>query len=226
MTEHGIAPIDLLVSNLYPFEATVKSGGSINDCIENIDIGGPAMVRAAAKNFAHVGVVVDPRDYDEVLADPTMPGAQWFTGATVNFAEHLLNQGEPGDVALVVADESGQSTSWTRERLRDEAGALAATLKAAGVGRGDVVVGYLPHIAETIVAFAATASLGAIWSGVGQDYVADAAIDRSTGTGASAASSFSISFCIRSPESVFICSLASAHARKPASSISPTPYHA
>ncbi|HNP55549.1 MAG TPA: acetoacetate--CoA ligase [Gordonia sp. (in: high G+C Gram-positive bacteria)] len=117
-------------------------------------------------------------DYDEVLADPTMPGAQWFTGATVNFAEHLLNQGEPGDVALVVADESGQSTSWTRERLRDEAGALAATLKAAGVGRGDVVVGYLPHIAETIVAFAATASLGAIWSGVGQDYVADAAIDR------------------------------------------------
>lgn len=117
-------------------------------------------------------------DYDEVLPDATMPGAQWFTGATVNFAEHLLNQGEPDDIAVVVADESGQSTMWTRQRLRDEAGALAATLAAAGVGRGDVVVGYLPHIAETIVAFAATASLGAIWSGVGQDYVADAAIDR------------------------------------------------
>jgi phosphoribosylaminoimidazolecarboxamide formyltransferase/IMP cyclohydrolase len=70
MAEHGIAPIDLLIVNLYPFEQTVaKPGVSDADAIENIDIGGPAMLRATAKNHAHVGVVVDPADYASVLAE-------------------------------------------------------------------------------------------------------------------------------------------------------------
>ncbi len=64
---HGIAPIDLLVVNLYPFEATVAKGAPFDDCVENIDIGGPAMLRAAAKNHAGVTVVVDPADYGRVL---------------------------------------------------------------------------------------------------------------------------------------------------------------
>jgi phosphoribosylaminoimidazolecarboxamide formyltransferase / IMP cyclohydrolase len=64
---HGIAPIDLLVVNLYPFEATVAKGAAFETCIENIDIGGPAMIRAAAKNHAAVTVVVDPEDYGRVL---------------------------------------------------------------------------------------------------------------------------------------------------------------
>src|SRR5262245_48216517 len=64
---HGIAPIDLLVVNLYPFEATVSGGAPFADCIENIDIGGPAMIRAAAKNHAGVTVVVEPSDYARVL---------------------------------------------------------------------------------------------------------------------------------------------------------------
>ena len=66
--KHGIAPIDLLVVNLYPFEATVANGAPYQDCVENIDIGGPAMIRAAAKNHAAVTVVVDPADYQRVLA--------------------------------------------------------------------------------------------------------------------------------------------------------------
>jgi phosphoribosylaminoimidazolecarboxamide formyltransferase / IMP cyclohydrolase len=64
---HGIAPIDLLVVNLYPFEATVAAGRPYGDCVENIDIGGPAMIRAAAKNHVAVTVVVDPSDYPRVL---------------------------------------------------------------------------------------------------------------------------------------------------------------
>jgi phosphoribosylaminoimidazolecarboxamide formyltransferase/IMP cyclohydrolase len=64
---HGIAPIDLLVVNLYPFEATVAQGAPLDDCIENIDIGGPAMIRAGAKNHAAVTVIVDPDDYGRVL---------------------------------------------------------------------------------------------------------------------------------------------------------------
>ena len=67
MTDHAIAPIDLLVVNLYPFEATAAKGASYDDCIENIDIGGPAMIRAAAKNHNDVAVVVDAADYVRVL---------------------------------------------------------------------------------------------------------------------------------------------------------------
>jgi phosphoribosylaminoimidazolecarboxamide formyltransferase/IMP cyclohydrolase len=69
MKSHGIAPIDLLVVNLYPFEATVDKGAGFEECIENIDIGGPAMIRAAAKNHDDVAVVVEPEDYQAVLDD-------------------------------------------------------------------------------------------------------------------------------------------------------------
>ncbi|HSK30399.1 MAG TPA: bifunctional phosphoribosylaminoimidazolecarboxamide formyltransferase/IMP cyclohydrolase, partial [Candidatus Limnocylindria bacterium] len=69
MKEHGIAPIDLVVVNLYPFEATVARGAPFEEVVENIDIGGPSMVRAAAKNHRHVGIVVDPEDYDAILAE-------------------------------------------------------------------------------------------------------------------------------------------------------------
>jgi len=69
MREHGIDPIDLVVVNLYPFRETVARGASFEDVIENIDIGGPAMVRSAAKNHERVTIVVDPADYDRVLTE-------------------------------------------------------------------------------------------------------------------------------------------------------------
>ncbi len=67
--EHGILPIDLLVVNLYPFEATVAKNAAYDDCVENIDVGGPAMIRGAAKNHESVTVIVEPADYDRVLAE-------------------------------------------------------------------------------------------------------------------------------------------------------------
>ncbi len=70
MAEHGIAPIDLLVLNLYPFESvTVKPGCTLAEAVENIDIGGPAMLRSAAKNFARVAVATDPSQYAGLLAE-------------------------------------------------------------------------------------------------------------------------------------------------------------
>ncbi|SKA06675.1 phosphoribosylaminoimidazolecarboxamide formyltransferase / IMP cyclohydrolase [Enhydrobacter aerosaccus] len=69
MSDHRIAPIDLVVVNLYPFEATVARGADFPTCVENIDIGGPALIRASAKNHDFVTVVVDPADYDSVLAE-------------------------------------------------------------------------------------------------------------------------------------------------------------
>ncbi|HJU17766.1 MAG TPA: bifunctional phosphoribosylaminoimidazolecarboxamide formyltransferase/IMP cyclohydrolase [Stellaceae bacterium] len=74
LAEHGIAPIDLLVCNLYPFAATVASGAAPEDCVENIDIGGPALIRAAAKNCDDVAVVTDPADYAPVLAELAAAG--------------------------------------------------------------------------------------------------------------------------------------------------------
>jgi phosphoribosylaminoimidazolecarboxamide formyltransferase/IMP cyclohydrolase len=85
MREAGIAPIDLIAVNLYPFEVTVaKADCSFEDAIENIDIGGPAMLRSAAKNHTHVTVVVDPADYQTVLAE--MRGHQGSTTAGTRFA--------------------------------------------------------------------------------------------------------------------------------------------
>lgn len=78
MKRHGIAPIDLVVVNLYPFEATVASGAGYEDCVENIDIGGPALIRAAAKNHDHVTVVTDPSQYAAVQAE--MAAASGETG--------------------------------------------------------------------------------------------------------------------------------------------------
>src|SRR5712672_4451748 len=74
LAEHGIGEIDLLVSNLYPFAATVASRAGREDCVENIDIGGPALIRAAAKNHEFVTVVTDPADYDVVLGEMVAGG--------------------------------------------------------------------------------------------------------------------------------------------------------
>ena len=82
---HAIAPIDLLVVNLYPFEETVAKGASLEDCIENIDIGGPAMIRAAAKNHAGVTVVVDPDDYERLLNEMSAHGG----ATTLEFRRQL-----------------------------------------------------------------------------------------------------------------------------------------
>jgi phosphoribosylaminoimidazolecarboxamide formyltransferase/IMP cyclohydrolase len=75
MQDNGISPIDLVVVNLYPFVQTVlKPGVTIEEAVENIDIGGPAMVRSAAKNHAHVAVVVDPADYGRILEEIASSG--------------------------------------------------------------------------------------------------------------------------------------------------------
>jgi len=74
LAQHGIAPIDLVIVNLYPFAATVARGGSVEECIENIDIGGPALIRAAAKNHDFVTIVTDPADYALVLTEMAAHG--------------------------------------------------------------------------------------------------------------------------------------------------------
>ncbi|OUS85086.1 acetoacetate--CoA ligase [Rhodococcus sp. NCIMB 12038] len=117
-------------------------------------------------------------DYDAVLLDDQMPGARWFPGARINFARVLLDRGDPDAVAIVAAEESGVVRTLTRSELREQVLTVAAEFEALAVGSGDVVVGYLPNTAESVIAFLAAATLGATWASVGQDYAPDAVIDR------------------------------------------------
>ena len=88
MARHGVAPIDLIAVNLYPFEATVAKGADFENCIENIDIGGPAMVRSAAKNFAAVTVLTDPAQYAGVIAELAEGGTTLATRRTLAAAAY------------------------------------------------------------------------------------------------------------------------------------------
>ncbi|WP_161976499.1 acetoacetate--CoA ligase [Mycolicibacterium sp. CH28] len=130
---------------------------------------------AAIWEFFELGAV---SSYDRVLTTDTMPGATWFSGARVNFAEYLLGTGAAGHPAVISVDETGAAETLTWDRLRDEVAAVTAGLREIGVGSGDVVAGYLPNTAEAVIAFLATASLGAVWALVGLDYAAPAVIDR------------------------------------------------
>ena len=118
--------------------------------------------------------------YESVLAEETMPGARWFTGATLNYAHHALRNLADEDVAIVALDETGSGYEVTGRRLRAQVASVAATLRDLGVGKGDRVVGYLPNTPHAIVVFLAAASLGAVWSVCGQDYAPKAAADRFT----------------------------------------------
>jgi acetoacetyl-CoA synthetase len=113
-----------------------------------------------------------------VLADDSMPGAAWFPGAQVSFAEHIF-RGKPADaVALHFASELRTLDTWTWDRLRSETAAIAAGLRASGVGRGDRVAAYMPNIPETVAAFLACASIGAVWSSAAPEFGARSVIDR------------------------------------------------
>ncbi|MDV6263459.1 acetoacetate--CoA ligase [Rhodococcoides yunnanense] len=113
-----------------------------------------------------------------VLSERGMPGAQWFPGTELNYVDQVIRHARPGRAAIVHAREDGSAQTVTWARMIEQAGALAGTLADKGVRRGDRVVGYLPNVPEAVIAFLATASLGAVWSACGQDYSASAALDR------------------------------------------------
>jgi acetoacetyl-CoA synthetase len=116
--------------------------------------------------------------YAEVLGDRAMPGAQWFTGSRLNYAEHIFRDRDDGALALQHASELRELQAWDWGRLRAETAAMAAGLRAAGIGEGDRVVAYIPNIPEAIAAFLACASLGAIWSSCSPDFGARTVVDR------------------------------------------------
>lgn len=118
--------------------------------------------------------------YTQVLASTEMPGAQWFPGATLNYAEQALSKGADDDLAVIFEREDGASSTLTYGELRAEVAAARAALVDLGVRQGDRVVALAPNMPRTLVAFLAAASLGATWSSCSPDFGVRAIADRFT----------------------------------------------
>ncbi len=132
MAQHDIVPIDLVVVNLYPFEATVAKGAADDDCVENIDIGGPALIRAAAKNHDFVAVLTEPNQYDAVLDEIARHG-----GTTLASRRRLA-----GDAYARTAVYDAAIAAWFAERRGD---ALPRRMAVAGTLRQPLRYGENPH---------------------------------------------------------------------------------
>ena len=115
---------------------------------------------------------------EKVLGRREMPGAEWFPGATVNYAEQAFAGADDAYPALIAVAEDGEPVEISWATLRRQVGAFAATLRRLGVQRGDRVVAYLPNIPEAIVAVLGAASIGAVWSSCAPDFGTRAVLDR------------------------------------------------
>jgi acetoacetyl-CoA synthetase len=116
--------------------------------------------------------------YSEVLAERVMPGARWFEGAELSYPQHIFRDRRDADVAVLHASELRPLGELRWGELREQVACAAAGLRGLGLQRGDRVVAYLPNLPETLVAFLATASLGAVWSSCSPDFGASSVVDR------------------------------------------------
>ncbi len=122
--------------------------------------------------------VMSSAPYERVLSERIMPGAKWFEGARLNYAEHALRRSDDDPVAIVGVSDSRPRVELTWSQLRDQVGRARSGLQRLGVAKGDCVAAYLPNVPETIIAFLATASLGAIWTSCAPEFGVQAVLDR------------------------------------------------
>jgi len=116
--------------------------------------------------------------YERVLGRREMPGAEWFPGTSLNYAERLFAATRPGEVAIAHATESSELAEMTWDELADQVARCAAGLRRLGVERGDRVAAYMPNVPETVVAFLACASIGAVWSSCAPEFGTPTVVDR------------------------------------------------
>jgi acetoacetyl-CoA synthetase len=118
------------------------------------------------------------KPYERALARREMPGAEWFTGAELNYAEHAFKHARDDEPAILHQSELRPLDQMSWRELRERTAALAAGLRSMGVERGDRVVAYLPNIPEAIIALLAVSSIGAVWSSSSPDFGAGSVVDR------------------------------------------------
>ena len=130
---------------------------------------------ASLWDFFHIKA---SQPYSAVLAERSMPGAHWFPGATLNYAEHVFRNASSEHPALLFRSERHALREVSWQELARNVGSIAQALRALGVQPGDRVVAYMPNIPETVMAFLACASIGAIWSSCAPDFGTSSVIDR------------------------------------------------
>src|SRR5690606_10671194 len=113
-----------------------------------------------------------------VLGRREMPGAEWFPGVRLNYAEHVLRRARAGEAALLFLDETRPLEGFSWDALGAQVRTLATRMRALGIAPGDRVVAYLPNVPQALVAMLATTAIGAIWSSVSPDFGASGALDR------------------------------------------------
>ena len=113
-----------------------------------------------------------------MLGSREMPGAEWFPGASLSYAERLFAAARPGETAILHATESSPLAELSWDELADQVARCAAGLRRLGVGRGDRVAAYMPNVPETVVAFLACASIGAVWSSCAPEFGTPTVVDR------------------------------------------------
>jgi acetoacetyl-CoA synthetase len=115
---------------------------------------------------------------ERVLGSDRMPGAEWFPGTRLNYAEQLFRRARPGAAAILHASESSPLAEMSWDELREQTARCAAGLRRLGVERGDRVAAYMPNVPETVVAFLACASIGAVWSSCAPEFGVPTVVDR------------------------------------------------
>ena len=126
-------------------------------------------------NYFDIRALKQPK---AILSNENMPGAQWFSGARLNYAENFFSRANWKQPAIVYCDESGTHTAVSWQELHTKTAALAQAFRELGIQSGDRVVAYMPHIPETIIALFAAASIGAIWSSCPPDFGSRSVLDR------------------------------------------------
>lgn len=122
--------------------------------------------------------VISHSDYEQVIDTQIMPGTKWFTGATLNYAEHIFRMKSEDRPALIFANEAGDQRALSWKELEAQVASIQEFLRSKGIQKGDRVAGYLPNTPETIACFLAVNSLGAVWSCCSPDFGINTVIDR------------------------------------------------
>ena len=129
-------------------------------------------------SFWEYSQIIHHSPYSQVVDDlGKMPGAKWFDGATLNFAENLLRYRDD-KIAILFQGEDGTQSSLTYKKLHDQVSSLARSMREMGIVKNDRVTGFMPNIPETIITMLATASIGAIWSSCSPDFGIKGVLDR------------------------------------------------
>ena len=130
------------------------------------------------KTIWEYGEVIHSQSYEEIVSDDPMPYTKWFTGAKLNYAEQIFKHKRLNESAIIFKSEHKGTEQWSWQTLTQNVIAMTETFKKLGVRKGDRIAAFIPNIPETVVAFLACVSIGAIWSTTSPDFGAGSVIDR------------------------------------------------